>query len=396
MRNAFHPPWHPIVPGVLALSSIATPAAVIHVPGDQPTIQAGIDAAAKRDTVLVAPGTYFESVNLRGKVVTLASEAGAQSTIIDAGQADAVVTFSDGGSGHGRRLRHAHVNGFTLRNGLVGVSMKGGYLKVEDCIITGNAQAAVHAWLANIDVIHNLIRDNANDGVVLVTPKRAHVDDNRIESNGGTGVVLERPHLTIVARNVIRGNSGPKGAGLRTSGPDGVDVADNLIVGNHGSDPDIQAGVYVDAGTKGFGGGWANNTIADNGGVQLYMRGNVAPIHLLNNVIASTHGGIAFQCEAADGVGGIPTANNNDFWSRAGRAVVGVCRHAMETAPGTLEVDPQFQGTGPGSHWKPLAGSPLIDAGDNAIDGRIFYDIRGNPRILGGVVDMGAFEFEPG
>jgi hypothetical protein len=39
----------------------AAAAATIHVPGDQPTIQAGIGAATPGDTVEVACGTYSES-----------------------------------------------------------------------------------------------------------------------------------------------------------------------------------------------------------------------------------------------------------------------------------------------------------------------------------------------
>ncbi len=47
---------------VLLTTSLLAPGAatagVIHVPGDQPTIQAGIDVALSGDTVLLAPGTY--------------------------------------------------------------------------------------------------------------------------------------------------------------------------------------------------------------------------------------------------------------------------------------------------------------------------------------------------
>ena len=46
-------------------------AATIHVPTDQPTIQAGIDNAVNGDTVLVASGTYVENINFLGKAITV-------------------------------------------------------------------------------------------------------------------------------------------------------------------------------------------------------------------------------------------------------------------------------------------------------------------------------------
>ena len=61
-------------------------AATVRVPGDQPTIQAGIFAASEHDTVLVAPGTYTGDGNknlyLNGVDRVLLSEGGAEVTMI--------------------------------------------------------------------------------------------------------------------------------------------------------------------------------------------------------------------------------------------------------------------------------------------------------------------------
>jgi hypothetical protein len=48
----------------------------IHVPGDAATIQAGINATSDGDTVLVAPGTYVEIIDFKGKAITVTSSGG--------------------------------------------------------------------------------------------------------------------------------------------------------------------------------------------------------------------------------------------------------------------------------------------------------------------------------
>jgi len=93
-------------------------ATIINVPGNQPTIQAGINAAANTDTVLVQPGTYFENINYYGKNITVASLflttqdiTYISSTIMNGNSTGSVVTFENSESSS------AVLCGFTITNG---------------------------------------------------------------------------------------------------------------------------------------------------------------------------------------------------------------------------------------------------------------------------------------
>lgn len=108
---------------VLLYSIFILPAfsATIHVPSDQPTIQAGIDAAANGDVVLIADGTYSGAGNrdldFSGKAITVQSENGPSTCIIDC----------EGTYSEGHRGFYFH-SGETATSAIVGITVINGYV----------------------------------------------------------------------------------------------------------------------------------------------------------------------------------------------------------------------------------------------------------------------------
>lgn len=119
-------------------------AAIIRVPQDQPTIQAGINFASPGDTVLVSPGIYYERINFIGKDITLGSlflttgnKDYITETTITKDSLGTVITFSQG------ETHAAILTGFTIKYGsgtLDGDGLYGGgiFIKKSSPIIQNN------------------------------------------------------------------------------------------------------------------------------------------------------------------------------------------------------------------------------------------------------------------
>ena len=119
------------------------PVLTVNVPGHYGDIQEAIDDVEDCYVVLVAPGTYVENIDFRGKLVTVRSDAGPEATIIDGGQNGSCVSFVSG------ETSGAVLDGFTVTNGsgtvVWDLSVGGGILSsyasptVMNCMITGNS-----------------------------------------------------------------------------------------------------------------------------------------------------------------------------------------------------------------------------------------------------------------
>jgi len=125
-------------------------AQIINVPADQPTIQAGINAAVNGDTVLVQPGNYIEDIDYNGKNITVASLFLTTQNTVYISQ-----TIIDGGGnyiGNGLvKIRNgedstALLCGFTITNGKAykggGINCENSNPRLRNLKITGNT-----AWL---------------------------------------------------------------------------------------------------------------------------------------------------------------------------------------------------------------------------------------------------------
>lgn len=427
--------------GALVFAPRVNGQTTIHVPSDQPTIQAAISAASDGDTVLVAPGTYVENIDFMGKAITVTSSGGASVTTIDGGQNGIVVSFAN------NETRTSVIKGFTITDDAPplptqvtfhtdGIFVGGANPTITNNIITNNRGYGIEVNFGSAYISGNTITGtntasdpsqdfgcdyDDGDGIFIEgTPNSITdppvVDHNTIERNlghcegGGIGL-FAAPPSTIISNNVIANNQslGYGGGVYVVNGS--ASLYQNLIYNNVSGV--AGGGVYL--GGEGSGGPLnefvTNNTIYGNAinlnlnvedawvdGSQVALPNYVSQLGFFNNLIIADDSYSAIACWPAYQYlsSAPPVVLNSDVTNAGGPAFGGWCTSPAGNS-GNISADPKFKDASIGD-FHLQAGSPAIDAGFNAAPGLPATDLDGNPRIQNAtgasepMVDMGAYE----
>jgi parallel beta-helix repeat protein len=402
----------------------------IHVPADQPTIQAAITAAQTGDTVLVAPGTYFENLDFHGMAITVTSSDGPAVTIVDGSSKGPVATFqtNEGAS--------SVLNGLTLRNGVptqafpftgttgggvliflssptitnnvitgnhaicgIGMEIRGGSAVVRGNTITGNAQAGGSGGCGGggIEITGDFSHPPAAPQIIGNT-----ITNNSLLAGGfGGGIEVSFSASPIIRNNFIAGNTVfNSGGGIDLESSASPVVVQNIIVNNSTRGGGSGAGIAILAASSAAD-VVANNTIAGNtafdGSSGIFVN-VIAPIVISNNIVVAAAGQTAMVCNSFRTT--FPIFSHNDVVSpgSGGQPWSSNCAgNALNN--GNIPGDPQFVDAVNGDYHL-QTGSPAIDAGDNSASNLPTQDFDGHPRIAFGsaatcsnTVDMGAYEF---
>ena len=237
---------------LLILCAVPAFSATIHVPADQPTIQAGINVALDGDLVLVAPGTYLENIEIGGRQITVEGEQGADVTVIDGNQTGSVVRFMDSSG-------DSILDGFTVTNGNEngggGIFCYDSSPTIMNCTISGNIAhnndgGGIYCNYSSPTIMNCIIWGNvavgSGGGIYCnyssPTITNCTISENRTNAYGGGAISCHSSSSPTITNCTITNNTAySSGGGISCGGS--LTVLNSILWGNYApDDPEIHGG----------------------------------------------------------------------------------------------------------------------------------------------------------
>ncbi|MBS1800969.1 MAG: Ig-like domain repeat protein [Acidobacteria bacterium] len=432
-----------LLTGTRALRAQST----IHVPADQPTIQAAIDAAQNGDTVLVAPGTYYENLLVQNKSITVRSDKGAALTILDGGKKNVVASI------YASVGFNITLDGFTIQNGATSLSPSNGgivaygFATIQNNIIRSNWGYGITVQGGSVNILNNHVITTAPsasqgycyvyalNGINLVsnmlagqiTQVQTRISGNLIEGDGtfcsGPGIGVTATSPVLIENNIVRGTTRGIGVsdGQRADDDVHVIVRQNLIYNNRygglyfdyfpffGSTPYGVAPVTMVATNNTLYNNVTSGTYYDNTGggplAEVVLGDFYSRMALFNNlIIGNSSVSPVINCSSTGGVSSVnrtpPIFDHNDIYNAqpsSAALFLNDCGYAASFIGlnGNISANPLFASS---TDLHLSRSSPSVDAANNSAFGIADTDPDGNPRVQDAkgigypVIDMGAYE----
>ena len=285
-------------------------ASTIYVPDNYTKIQLAVDNATVGSTIIVRDGTYTENVNVNVDNLTIQSENGSDSTIVQAKTNDHVFEVT---------ADYVNISGFTAKGTTKWYKASGIYLGgVGHCNITNNIISDNYRGIYFDSSNSNTILDNCfeNDGIFIEGEELSHYNTHTIEGNtvngksiyyykdtsgmkvpedAGEVILANCTEMTIENIDASNGTVGIELAYTTDS-----EISNNIISSN------TWCGIYLDCSS---GNRITNNTASNNYyGIYLYYSSNYNI--LTNNTANSNRYGIFLQRSSSNTLTN-NTANSN-------------------------------------------------------------------------------------
>ena len=280
------------------------------------SIQDAVDAAGAEDIIIVYPGTYTENVKVNTDYLTIKSENGADSTIVQAANTNDHVFWittdyvnisgftAKGATGTYKKagfyLRygdHCNISSNTANENDLGIYLYGSYDNtISDNTANNNDIGIINVYNSNNNAIFGNTANENTCSILLSNSTDNTVSDNTANNNNNYGIELYCSYDNTVSSNTANENNDN---GIRSYNSSGNTVSDNTVNNNDYSgiylwlsndntvsgntvNENYYHGIYLhysDSNTV------SSNTANDNGYRGIYLHYSDNNIIILNNFI---------------------------------------------------------------------------------------------------------------